>query len=495
MAPESYSRSFIKDNVTAIVGHLLAYMKGIILIPLIIKTVGVTIYGGYVLVMSLLGVVFGLSSLGVGFRAKRFMPSAKVGSARRDLFYPQFFFQMLSLLLLSLLFFFLHRQINTYIFKNEVTYSAWIIPFYLLFYFLYSQGADYFRYTSRITYMTMATLSFPCSHLIVVLIFLYYYHIVNINILLLSEVFSALLIFIACFRVILGEIGIRFAFYDKKGLLSDIKLGFPLVLNFIVDFILSGSDRYLIAFYLTVSAVGYYNPGYVLGSVIILIAKAMCTVMPQLMSKAVDGNNEHEAQRMLNYAIKIFLILAVPFVLGSAVLSKSILTLFANREVAENAYIVTPIVALGTLFCGLSFLLSNIFWVRLKTAALFKMNVFAAGFNLLANFIFLYLYRNINVAAITTLVSYFIGFMYAYKVASKDWQIDFQVPALSKSLVASIVMAAVLYWISFGLRDIGLSIALVCELSLGLSTYVAVLLILKTFSLNELLFVRNLVWR
>jgi len=77
----------------------------------------------------------------------------------------------------------------------------------------------------------------------------------------------------------------------------------------------------------------------------------------------------------------------------------------------------------------------------------------------------------------------------------KDWQIDFQVPALSKSLVASIVMAAVLYLISYGLRDVGVSIALVCELALGISTYMAVLLILKTFSPKELSFIRSLVYR
>ena len=46
---QSYYRSFIKDNAVVIVGHIVVYMKGIILMPIIIKTVGVTIYGGFVL--------------------------------------------------------------------------------------------------------------------------------------------------------------------------------------------------------------------------------------------------------------------------------------------------------------------------------------------------------------------------------------------------------------------------------------------------------------
>ena len=88
---QSYSRSFIKDNSIVLVGVALVYMKGIILMPIIIKTVGVTIYGGFVLFSSILGIAFGLSSFGAGFRAKRFMPSAGNMQARRELFYPQFF--------------------------------------------------------------------------------------------------------------------------------------------------------------------------------------------------------------------------------------------------------------------------------------------------------------------------------------------------------------------------------------------------------------------
>jgi len=133
---QSYSQSFIKDNTVVIIGHILVYMKGIILMPIIIKTVGVTIYGGFVLLSSILGIVFGISSFGAGFKAKRFMPSAVGMTARRSLFYPQFLFQILSILLLSLLLILLDRQINIYIFKKEINYSVLIIPCFLILYVL-----------------------------------------------------------------------------------------------------------------------------------------------------------------------------------------------------------------------------------------------------------------------------------------------------------------------------------------------------------------------
>ncbi|TES93616.1 MAG: hypothetical protein E3J90_14395 [Promethearchaeota archaeon] len=492
---QSYYRSFIKDNTVVIIGHILVYMKGIILIPIIIKTVGVTIYGGFVLLSSVLGIIFGISSFGAGFRAKRFLPSTGEMTARRDLFYQQFFFQLFSILFLSLILFLLDRQINIYIFKNEIRYSVLVIPLYLFCYFIFSQGSDYFRYTSRVNYMIVVGVCFPYIYIGLILLFFYCYKYISINVLVLSQTLSALLIAIPCFWIIFREIGVRFSFYSIKGLVSDIKIGFPLVLGFIVDFILAASDKYFIAFYLTVSAVGYYTPGYALGSLIIFIPKAMGTTLPQLLSKAVDSKKEYEAQRMLNYSLKIFLLLAIPFIFGSMVLSKQILTFLANRDVAENAYLVTPIVALGILFYGLNIILSNVLFARMKTYAMFKMNVFATVFNLLANLILLYFFRNIIIAAITTFLSYFIAFIYVYKIVRKDWPVNFQPAVIVKSMTASLFMVALLFWVSFKAVEVNSVALLVGELVLGIVVYICGLFTLGTFSKKELQFMKNCVCR
>lgn len=491
--PQSYSRTFVKDNAVVIFGHMLVYMRGIILMPIIIKTVGVTIYGGFVLLSSVLGIVFGISSFGAGFKAKRFMPSAMDMTARQSLFYPQFLFGMFSILFFSVLLIILNGPINLYIFKNEIFYSVLIIPLYLFCYFLYSQSSDYFRYTSRINYMMAATLSFPYFHIGLILVFYYCYKYISINVLVLSQTLSAFLITIPCFWIIFKEIGAKLSFYDVNGLVSDIKLGFPLVLGFIVDFILAGSDRYFIAFYMTVSAVGYYNPGYVLGSLIILIPKAMGNVLPQLLSKAVDRKNEDEAQKMLNYALKIFMLMAIPFIFGSMALAKPILTMLANREVAGNAYMVTPIVAIGTLFYGLNIILSNVLFVRMKTYAMFKMNLFASVFNLLANLIFLYFFRNISVAAITTFLSYFIAFLYINKIVRVDWPIDFQPVVILKAIISASFMAILLFWVSFIERGSNSAAMLSIKLLSGIVVYIGSLFALKTFSRKEIGYLKKVV--
>lgn len=494
MMSTSYYRSFIKDNTIVNLGQVFIILQPIILLPIIIKTVGVTKYGGYVLIVSILSFVMGISSFGVGLKMTRFMPSAKGIEERRNLFYPQFYFNISSILMFSLFLIILNRQIKHYLFTDEITYSAPILGFYLVCYFLFGQGVNYFRYTSRLTYMTLGGLFSPCLNVGIILLF-WHFNLLSINVLVLSAGISSLLIAIPCFVVIFREIGVTSPYFEIKNLISDIKIGLPLVMNFIVDFVLSGSDRYVIALFLSVTAVGYYNPAYALGTIIIFIPKAMGTAIPQLLSKAVDNDDEHEARRMVDYAIKFFLLIAIPFIFGSAVLSKSILSLLATSEVADKAFLITPIVALGALFYGLNIILSNVLYVRLRTYAMFGMNIFASAFNLIANLIFIYLFKSIIIAAISTFLSYFLVFIYIYKAVNKDWNVNLQPASIVKSLIASSVMIALLSWVSSNIETRYTAGMLMCELAIGIVVYFTVLLTLRTFSKKELRFIKNFVTR
>ena len=56
----------------------------------------------------------------------------------------------------------------------------------------------------------------------------------------------------ATFLIIFKEIGIKW-FIFAKNIISEIKVGFPLVINFIMDFVLAGIDRFIIAIFLSIS--------------------------------------------------------------------------------------------------------------------------------------------------------------------------------------------------------------------------------------------------
>ena len=327
----SLLRSFVKDNTIITIGNIFLNLKSIILIPIIIKTVGIETYGGYTLLASLYGIAYGISSFGVGYKAQRHLPAAKTSQERRELFYPQFLFHLSSIIVMSIVIILSSRLINELLFDNSIAYSIFLIPALLMTKALYSQANLYYRFTSRISIMTVMSLMYGYLDIAVILFCFYYLKSISINILLFSQSFVGLGIGVVSFYFIIRDINIRFIFYKLKELYLDIKIGFPLILNMIIDFILSGSDRYFIALYISVASVGYYSTGYMLGTLIILLPKAMGGALPQLLSRAIDLDDNRSVDLLLNYSVKIFIIIAIPYIAATTVISLPILSILANN--------------------------------------------------------------------------------------------------------------------------------------------------------------------
>lgn len=485
-------KTFIKNNLVLLAGHVLIYAQGIILMPIIIKTVGVTVYGGYILLSSLVGFVYGISSFGVGFKCGRFLPAAEEKEARRALFYPQFCFNFLSIALLSVAFILLYPFFDRLFLKGELVFSKWLVFPYLFSLFLYSQTASYFLSTHRVSYFNYATIAFPYINIALVVLICIVTHNLSVNILFSTQVLSYILLAVPLTIILILEIGLKFTFPDLKNLVDDMRLGLPLRMNYIMDVILGSSDRYLITYFITVTAVGYYNPGYALGSLIILFPRVSSVVLRPLLSRAIDTGNEAEAYTMLNYMIKGFLLVAIPFIAGGAVLSGQILNLLANAEVSQAAYMVTPVITSATLFLGLNIILSNVLWVRMRTTIMLKMNIFAAFLNLTLNCIFLYIFRNILAAAFTTLISYLVVFVFIRKVVIIDWPLHFEFRTIIKSIAASMLMGITLYFISSFLGMGSYRIPFILgEILIGIVIYSFALFAMKTFSYKELLYFKK----
>lgn len=487
----SYFRSYVKDNLITFSGQVLVNLKGILLLPLIINLIGVSSYGGYALLTSLLGIIYGISSFGIGVKMQRFLPGTDDPIIKANYFYNQFYFQLFVLVAVSLLLLLLIQPVNQYFFKNEVSYSYFIMPFYLLSNFLYSQSTNYFRFTSRMHLMTIPSVLVSYLDVIFILIIILVFNIKSLNILFYSQIISFLIVGIPLFSIVYREIGIKFSKSKIYELIYDIKIGFPLIINYLLDFILVGSDRYLIALFLTVKDVGFYTPAYILGSVIVFIPKTLGTTVPQLLSKAIDKGDKESAVKIIDYSIKYFLLAAIPFVFGCAILSSQLLEFLTNREVAQHSEMIPFWIAIGTLFYGMNLILTNVLFVLLKTKSILKMNVIASVFNFVLNLILLYYFRTIIVAAITTTLSYLIAFLYVYESSRKYWPIKISVKVIYKAIISSLIMAVSINIVSYLLKEINNTMALLIEITSGFVIYTISLLMLKTFEETELSLIKN----
>jgi O-antigen/teichoic acid export membrane protein len=490
-SPQNIYHSFIKGSIFIILGQLLIYLKGLIITPIIIKSVGSTIYGRYILLASFLGLVFGISSFGANFKYRRFLPSTKEMDRRNKLFYPQFFFHLLSTTILALLFYFLFPKIQNSFFKEEINFFVPIIIIWLIAYTSYSQTADYYRYTLKVGIFNIINISQPYLHILFIVILLYVTQGMNINLIFISQIAAIMLTTIPFLLRIPYEIGFKPVKININELIDSIKIGFPLVIGFIIDFILNAGDRYIIALFLTIEKVAYYSAAYTLGSLIILFPKAISVILPQLLSKSYDNNREDRVRTMLNYSVKGFYMLCIPFIIGGYLMGKPILTIYSNAKIADNSYYLIPLVGLGILFYGFSTIFSNMLFVKMKTKEIFKVNMMAAILNIILNTIFIFLFKSIVVAALTTIISYFFSFIYIYLLVSKDWCYNFDFIGILKCILASLLMGVCLVLIKPFFSD-GNSLLLMVQILIGMIIYGKSLFLINFFSKKELLFIKQI---
>jgi len=201
----NYKKTFLKNNFIVTVAHLLIYAKGILLLPILIKYLGVSIYGAYSLIVGYTGLIYGVSSLGIGFKYQRFIPSITYKRERSKLFYIQFYFQLISIFFICIILYFVNSQIKELFIKYN--YSFAIIGGTIIMLFLYSQSTDYFRYTHRIKLFAIPVAINPYLNIIFIVLGIFFFKNLTIDFLLGTSILSMALLSLPLFIIIIKELG------------------------------------------------------------------------------------------------------------------------------------------------------------------------------------------------------------------------------------------------------------------------------------------------
>ncbi|MEJ5227789.1 oligosaccharide flippase family protein [Thermodesulfovibrio sp.] len=467
-----------------LIGHFLLFAQGLILTPIVIKVSGAETYGKYILIASYLGIMFGISSFGIGIYAKRRLPICDLPNERAKLFFPQFTFQLAMISCLSIASMFSFKLAINKGWLNLQDFMIILILFYLVSYTLYSQTTDYFRYTHKVWVFNLATVGQPYLFIGIALAIFFMTDKLNPNTLVLSSSIASLLVSIPLIRYLYKEIGFSFRLPNITELIAELKVGFPSVLTYLVDTILVGGDRYIIAAILSVRDVGIYAPAYAIGSLIILIPKVFGVVLPPLLFRYVDLNDFNSAKNLISCVIRLYLLVSIPYVVGSWVLGERILSLYTTAEIAEKAWPVIPIVATGMIFYGLILINSNILYLKLQLKSLFSINAVAAVLNIVLNIVFLKIIPDVVIAAIVTLLSYLSGYLLLLKqIRSEQINSAVNLKWLFCLLLASAMMGIAGFWVSNNLGQEGFS-AIILGIFVGVCVYLVILYIFRLASVE-----------
>ncbi|MDD3566444.1 MAG: oligosaccharide flippase family protein [Methanothrix sp.] len=463
------------------ISNLMVGLSGIILIPILTKTLSIEDYGIWAQIMVTIGLIPSIVMLGLPYAMVRFLAGAKKKEDISEGFYSIAFIVLITSAVSSILLFLASDSIAAILFDGNIDVAKTLSALVFVE-CLNSLMINYFRTFQRIRKYSTFTLIRTYLDLIVVAYFvLSGYGILGATMgLLITKSFT---LFIMA-TLVIAEIGFRMPKFTN--IRDYLAFGLPTVPANLSSWVVTSSDRYVIGILLSTAFVGYYSPGYALGNTIQMFVAPLGVMLPAVLSKYYDENKLEETKAILKYSLKYFLLLAIPSAVGLSLLSRSILLIISTPEIASEGYLITPFVAVSAVLFGGLVVINHILVLEKKTAITGSIYILAAALNFGLNLI-LIPYIGILGAAIATLVAYLsifiIGIYYSFKYLTFDIDLYF----ILKSLFASIVMSLIIIrWNPEGLSSVLITI---CACAVVYST---VLLILKGISREELIFFKNL---
>lgn len=239
---------------------------------------------------------------------------------------------------------------------------------------------------------------------------------------------------------------IAYSKYSKAIVNKLLIFGIPIIgLNFSTS-ILYNSDRYIIQILIDSTAVGIYYANYsLMSSAFSMISNAIMKGSYPSILKAWTCGDKTQALNLISQAVRHYLLICVPSIIGIAVLAESISTLILEPQYVEG-YVVMKWVALGMTFLGLTEY-SNKYWeLEVNTKVILKLSFISGLINILLNLSLIPL-LGYKIAAITTSIGFFIYFVLSMKGSQKHFKWNLNKLTYIRIIISGVLMGICLKFI------------------------------------------------
>jgi len=460
---------------------VLSIIIKLLLVPILTKNMPVSEYGIWVQVNATIGLIPPIVGLGLPFAIVRFLASTRNKKELQEGFYSISIIVLIISGVVSLIFFLFATPLSRILFNNNLSVTR-ILPVILFTQSLIDLPMNLFRVLQKIKIHC----SFLLLDMILTVSFASYFVFLGDGIYgaIFGLLISKILILVSMTALVLYKIGFSTPrFINTKKYIS---FSIPLLPSNFSSWIINSSDRYLITIFLGTAFVGYYAPGYTLGSFIQMFASPFSFILPPVLSKYFDEKNIDQVKKILKYSIKYYLLITIPAIFGLSILSKSILRILTTPEISTFGYLITPFTAVSYLIYGVQGIIGNILIINNKTKIAGLAVSLSAIVNLSLN-VFLIPIIGINGAALTTLIGFLINFIITVYYSAKYIKFDSNLKFIMKSLVSSSIMSLLIFYLNpFNLNDLLFTIAV----SAGL--YFVIIFLFKGINKEEIRFFLNL---
>ena len=472
---------FVKRIGLVGIVYIVSSLKGLILLPVLTKTLSTELYGIWVQIGVTTSLLTFLAALQLHVAMIRFFAGENDVNKIKSRFYAVFTFVFLFNLLIILIVFAFSEPLAATFFGGEsatplVRLLCFIIPSTVLdvvcveFFRAVQQMKKYSGFLLLQQILEVSLISYAL---------LSGYNLLGAILALISA--RAFLLFMS-FLLIYHQIGIEKP--DFSVLKPYLLFSLPLIPAALSCWVVELSDRYMIVYFLDVASAGIYSAAYGIGAMVSMFMSPMGITLLPTMFSLYERNRIGELKVHLGYSLKAYLMFAIPSLFGLAVLSRSLLLTFTTPAFI-SAYLVVPFVALGTIFYVCGGTIAIILQILKRTRILALVGGAAAAINLILNIVLIPIVGILG-AAIATLITFlFMGAAFT-TISYRAIPFDINVKFIVKSIAASIPMALVLWKLNpYGAVSIFIAIGIAGII------YFGVLVLLKGFTRGEYLFLRG----
>lgn len=464
------------------VTNLLVELNSLIMLPLLTKNLPASEYGMWVQITVTIGLVPAISLLGLPYAMARFLPAAKGRDNIREIFYSMSVIMVFAGLAVSSVVFSMAEPIASALFDGR-TLIVRYLSILILMECLISIPFGYFRGIQNIKkYSAFNLLKVFFSLMLVIHFIISGKGIVGaVSGLLLADA----MIFFAMISFVILDLGISFP--KLKNIRDYLAFGIPTIPGNLSSWIVTSSNRYVIGILMGTTFVGYFSPGYTLGNMINLFIAPLSFILPAALSEHYDKHNAGEVKAILGSSLRLFLALGIPAAFGLSMLSRPILDKLSTPEIAAQSYLITPFMALGSLFLGIYSIIGQVLLLEKNTALIGKIWIIAAVLNLSMSFL---LVNNIGIigGAIASLSSFFFVFIVSNYYVRRSMKIELSPVFVFKLIISSIVMSLIL----LGLKPEDV-FELVSAIAAGAFMYFTVLLIIKGITISDINHIKEII--
>ncbi len=419
----SWARGLGGNLALILAGQAVANLQGLIALPIVIRGAGAAVYGAYVLLLNVLFVLVAVMDTALTYGYKRRLVSATGATERRELVGAQAGAQLAALAAVSAAFLLGAPAFERLMFAGAAEFTPWLGVVLLASYAADTLVGGYFGFTGRFSPIALIGLAQPVVFLAALAAVAGAGGALTLDRLLELQILANAVPLAPFLAAMLREAGLPRLRLSLCALVADARVGLPLTLEFVGDLLLGFGDRYLICLFLSVAAVGQYQPAYQIASILLFLPRLSGPLLKPALFRMIDAGDSAGAERLLAVFLRLYLFAAIPFAAGALMTEPSLVALLTNADIARASRWVGPLVAAASIFYGATLLVSLAAYVLARTGAILHASLAGAAANLGLNLVFLPLLGDLAVPAVTTLIGYAASCLYGSRALRPLWRL------------------------------------------------------------------------